>query len=85
MMALRQMASTTTIILVAEECDLDTAEGLTALFKRLATKMLLVTADNVAEPASAHANAQIIDVPRLDAPAVADIFKGYGIPQDNAS
>jgi len=85
MMALRQMAPKTTIILVADECDLDTAEELTALFKKLATKMLLVTADNVAEPASAHANTQVIDVPRLEQPVVADIFKSYGIPPDSAS
>lgn len=85
MMALRQMAPKTTIILVADECDLETAEELTALFRRLATKMLLVTADNVAEPASAHANTQVIDVPRLEQPVVADIFKGYGIPPDSAS
>jgi len=84
MMALRQMASKTTIILVADECDLDTAEGVAALFKKLATKMLLVTADNVAEPASAHANTQVIDVPRLERPVIADIFKGYGIPSDGA-
>jgi hypothetical protein len=84
MMALRQMASKTTIILVADECDLETAEGLTALFKRLASKMLLVTADNVADPASAHANTQVIEVPRLEQPVVADIFKGYGIPPDSA-
>ena len=85
MMALRQMAPKTTIILVADECDLDTAKELTALFKRLATKMLLVSADNVAEPASAHANTQVIDVPRLGKPVVADIFQGYGIPLDSAS
>ncbi len=85
MMALRQMAPKTTIILVADECDLDTAEELMALFKKLATKMLLVTADNVAEPASAHANTQVIDMPRLEQPVVADIFKGYGIPPDSAS
>lgn len=85
MMALRQMAPKTAIILVADECDLETAEELTALFRRLATKMLLVTADNVAEPASAHANTQVIDVPRLEQPVVADIFTGYGIPLDSAS
>ncbi|MEC5397340.1 hypothetical protein [Uliginosibacterium sp. H1] len=85
MMALRQMSQSTTIILVADECDLDTAEGLTALFKRLATRMLLVTAHNVAEATSAHVNTQVIDVPRLEQPAVADIFKGYGIPQNDAS
>lgn len=85
MMALRQMAPKTAIILVADECDLETAEELTALFRRLATKMLLVTADNVAEPPSAHANTQVIDVPRLEQPVVADIFKGYGIPLDSAS
>ncbi|MBD0681288.1 hypothetical protein [Pseudomonas sp. PSB11] len=85
MMALRQMARNTTIILVADECDLETAEGLTALFKKLAIKMLLVTADNVAEPASAHVNTQVIDVPRLEQPVVADIFLGYGIPLDSAS
>lgn len=85
MMALRRMAPKTTIILVADECDLDTAEELAALFKKLATKMLLVTAENVAEPPSAHANTQVIDVPRLEQPVVADIFKGYGIPPDSAS
>lgn len=81
---LTQMAATTTVIMVADECDLETAEELTALFKRRATKMLLVTADNVAEPASAHANAQVIDVPRLEQPVIAEIFKGYGIPADSA-
>lgn len=85
MMALRQMAPKTTIILVADECDLDTAEELTVLFKKRASKMLLVTAANVAEPASAHANTQVIDVPRLEQPVVADIFKSYGIPPDSAS
>ncbi|MCU6501992.1 hypothetical protein LPN04_29790 [Rugamonas sp. A1-17] len=85
MMALRQMASKTTIILVADECDLDTAGDLAALFKKVATNMLLVTADNVAEPASAHIKTQVIDVPRLEQPVVADIFKTYGIPPDSAS
>lgn len=85
MMVLRTMAPKTTIILVADECDLVTAEGLTALFRRVATKMLLVTADNVDEPTSAHANTQVIDVPRLEQPVVADIFKGYGIPLDSAN
>lgn len=85
MMALRQMAPKTTIILVADECDLDTADELTALFKKLATKMLLVTANNVAEHASAHSNTQVIEVPRLEQPVVAEIFAGYGIQQDSAS
>lgn len=85
LIALKQMAPKTTIILVADECDLETADELTALFRRLATKMLLVTADNAAEPTSAHANTQIIDVPRLEQPVVADIFKGYGIPLDSAN
>lgn len=81
---LTQMASTTTIILVADECDFDTAEELTALFKRRAANMLLVTTDNVAEPDSAHANTLVIDVPRLEQPVIAEIFKGYGIPNDSA-
>ena len=85
MMALRQMAPKTTIILVADECDLDTAGELTALFKRVATNMLLVTADNVAEPARAHVKTQVDDVPRLEQPVVTDIFKPYGIPPDSAS
>lgn len=85
MMVLRAMAPKTTIILVADECNLETAEELTALFRRVASKMLLVTADNVDEPTSAHANTQVIDVPRLEQPVVADIFKGYGIPLDSAS
>lgn len=85
MMALRQMAPKTTIILVADECDLDTANELTALFKKLAAKMLLVTANNVAESASAHANTHVIDMPRLKQPVIADIFKGYGIPENDAS
>lgn len=84
MMALRQMAPKTPIILIADECDLETAEGLTALFKKVAAQMLLVTAHNVAEPPTAHANTQIIEVPRLQQPVVTEIFKGYGIPPDDA-
>lgn len=84
MMALRQMARKTMIILVADDCDLDDAEALTALFKNLATKMLLVTANNVAEAASAHFNTQVIDVPKLSQPLIADIFKSYRIPPDIA-
>lgn len=85
MMALRRMAPNTAIILVADECDSEIASGLVSLFKRLATKMLLVTADNVAEPDGAYANAQVIDVPRLDAHVVADIFNSYGLPSDTTS
>jgi beta-phosphoglucomutase-like phosphatase (HAD superfamily) len=85
MTALRQLARNTAIILVADECDLETSEELIALFKRLAIKMLLVTADNVTEHASAHANALIINMPQLEQPVVADIFKGYSIPSDSAT
>lgn len=85
MMALRQLARNTAIILVADECDLETSEELIGLFRKLAIKMLLVTANNVTEHASAHANVQVIDMPRLEQPVVADIFKGYGIPSDSAS
>lgn len=85
MMALRQMASKTTVILVADDCDLDTAVVLSALFKKLATKMLLVTANNVAEHASAHSNTLVIEVPRLQQPVIAEIFTDYGIPQDSAN
>ncbi|MDY7507219.1 hypothetical protein [Ralstonia wenshanensis] len=81
---LRVLAPTTTIILVVDDCDFETAEELTALFRRRATRMLLVTADNVAEPASAHVNTQVIEVPRLEKPAIADIFAGYGIPHETA-
>lgn len=79
-----RMSAKTTVILFADDCDFDTAEELVALFKRKATKMLLITADNVAEPSTAHANVELIDVPRLLPPVIAEIFKGYGIPAENA-
>ena len=79
-----RMSAKTTVILFADDCTLDIAEELAALFKRRATKMLLITADKVAEPASAHANVELIDLPRLAQPIVAEIFKGYGVPAENA-
>lgn len=79
-----RMSAKTTVILFADDCDLDTAEVLVALFKRKATKMVLITADNVAEPSTAHSNVELIDVPRLLPPVIAEIFKGYGIPAENA-
>jgi hypothetical protein len=85
MMTLRNMAPKTTIILVADECDLETMGELMALFKRLATHMLLVTAHNVAERASDHVNTQVIEVPRLEPPVVREIFEGYGIPPADAT
>lgn len=80
--ALRNMAPHTTIVLVADECTQEIAEEIAVLFKRRATKMLLVTAHNVAE--QSHVNTQIVEVPRLEQPVVAEIFKGYGIPTDTA-
>jgi hypothetical protein len=85
MTALRRMAPETTIILIADECDLDTAMELTSLFKKRATKMLLVTTDNVDEPVSAHTNTLVIGMPPLEQPVIADIFQHYGIPSDTAS
>ncbi|MDQ0034495.1 hypothetical protein J2W30_002250 [Variovorax boronicumulans] len=79
-----RMSATTTVILFADDCTLDIAEELVAFFKRRATKMLLITADNVAEPSTAHANVELIDVPRLAPPIIAEIFKGYGVPAENA-
>lgn len=79
-----RMSSKTTVILFADDCDLGTAEDLVARFKRKATKMLLITADNVAEPSTAHANVELIDVPRLLPPVIAEIFKSYGIPAESA-
>lgn len=84
MTELIRMSSRTTVILFADDCDLGTAEDLVARFKRKATKMLLVTADNVAEPSTVHANVELIEVPRLLPPVIAEIFKGYGIPTENA-
>jgi len=84
MTELIRMSSRTTVILFADDCDLETAEDLVARFKRKATKMLLITADNVAEPSTAHTNVEVIDVPRLLPPVIAEIFKGYGIPAENA-
>jgi hypothetical protein len=84
LMALREMSATTTIILVGDECNLETAEQFGALFRRKATKMLLVTADNVLDPVHSNVNAELIEVPRLEQPIITDIFKGYGIPQEVA-
>lgn len=82
---LTRMAADTTIILVADECSLETAEELTALFKRRASKMLLLSADNVAESTSAHANVELIDVPPLEQTVIAEIFRSYDIPVDGAN
>ncbi|WP_186165055.1 hypothetical protein [Burkholderia gladioli] len=84
MEALRQMAPNTTIILVADDCDLDTSRELSALFRKRATKMLLVTANNLADGPSAHIDVQLIEMPRLLQPLLAEIFKGYGIVADEA-
>lgn len=85
MEALRQLVSDTTIILVADDCDLETSRELSALFRRPATKMLVVTANNLAEAPSAHVDVQLIEVPRLLQPMLAEIFKGYGIVADEAA
>ncbi|WP_343623520.1 hypothetical protein [Roseateles puraquae] len=79
-----RMSAKTTVILFADDCDLETADALTALFRRKATKMLLITADKVAEPSTAHANVELVDLPRLAPPVVAEIFKGYGVPAEDA-
>lgn len=84
MEALRQMAPSTTIILVADDCDLETSRELSALFRKRATKMLLLTANNMAEGPSSHTDAQLIEMPRLLQPILAEIFKGYGIVADEA-
>lgn len=84
MEALRQMAPDTIIVLVADDCDLETSRELSAHFRRRATKMLLVTANNLAETPSAHVDVQLIEVPRLLRPELAEIFKGYGIVADEA-
>lgn len=85
MEALRQMAPNTTIILVADDCDLETARELGAFFRKRATKMLLVTANNLMEPSSSHVDIQVIEVPQLQQPMLAEIFKGYGIAADEAT
>lgn len=82
--ALVEMSKDTTIVLVADECNLETASVLASRFKRRATNMLLVTADNEAEPSSAHIDVEVIDVAPLPRPAVSEIFKSYGIPVETA-
>lgn len=84
MEALRQMAPDTTIVLVADDCDLETSRELSAYFRKRATKMLLVTANNLAEAPSSHVDVQLIEMPRLLQPKLAEIFKGYGIVADEA-
>ena len=84
MEALRQMAPNTTIILVADDCDLDTSRELSAHFRKRAAKMLLVTANNLADGPSSHVDVQLIEMPRLLQPLLAEIFKGYGIVPDEA-
>lgn len=85
MTALHQMSDQTTIILVADECDFDTAEELKVRFKRRARKMLLVTADNVSEASTAHSDTRVIEVPQLEQPVVSEIFQGYRIPESDAN
>ena len=82
--ALQKMAPATTIILVADDCDLETAEELAAKLKRKAVKMLLVSIHNASESASAHNHMQVIDIPQLDLALMEAIFKNYGIAADDA-
>ena len=84
MEALRQMAPGTIIVLVADDCDLETSRELSAYFRKRASKMLLVTANNLAEAPSSHVDVQLIEVPRLLQPKLAEIFKDYGIVADEA-
>lgn len=79
MEALRQMAPNTIIVLVADDCDLETSRELSAYFRKRASKMLLVTANNLAEAPNSHIDVQLIEMPRLLQPELAEIFKGYGI------
>lgn len=84
MEALRQMVPYTVIVLVADDCDLETSRELSAHFRKRATKMLLVTANNLAEAPNSHVDVQLIEMPRLLQPELAEIFKGYGIVADEA-
>jgi hypothetical protein len=84
MEALRQMAPDTIIVLVADDCDLETSRELSAYFRKRSNKMLLVTANNLAEAPSSHVDVQLIEMPRLLQPKLAEIFKGYGIVADEA-
>jgi hypothetical protein len=79
-----EMSKDTTIILVADECDLEIASVLASRFKRRATNMLLITADNETESSSAHTEVDILDVAPLAQPAISEIFKSYGIPAETA-
>ncbi len=80
-----RMSANTTMILFADDCNLEVAEDLVTRFKRKATKMLLITADNVAEPSTAHSNVELIELPRLDSLVITEIFKGYGLPSETAA
>jgi len=84
MEALRQMAPGTVIVLVADDCDLETSRELSAYFRKRATKMLLMTANNLAEAPSSHVDVQLIEMPSLLQPKLAEIFKAYGIVADEA-
>lgn len=85
MEALRQMAPDTSIVLVADDCDLETSRELSAYFRKRATRMLLVTANNLAEAPNSHIDVQLIEMPRLLQPELTAIFKGYGIVADEAN
>jgi hypothetical protein len=83
--ALQRMAPSTTIILIADDCDLNTAEELATQFRRKACQMLLVTVHNISEPPSAHNQMQVMDIPRLEKALVGAIFESYGIAADDAN
>ncbi|MES2948155.1 MAG: hypothetical protein V4858_06375 [Pseudomonadota bacterium] len=82
--ALVEMSKDTTIVLFADECDLETASLLASRFKRRATNMLLVTANNEAEPSSSHTEVDVVEVAPLTRPTISEIFKSYGIPDETA-
>ena len=76
------LCKTAIVVLVADECDLETANLLQTRLKRIAPHFLLITIYNQFENDDSLENIQLLEVPSLSDEAMTRIFASYGIPED---
>jgi len=79
---LLKLVEKASVILVADECDYETATVLQSRLKRTATHFLLITLYNQVKNDDAIDSIQIVEVPPLSIEAMERIFESYGIPKD---
>lgn len=79
---LMALSKTARVVLVADECDFDTASVLQARLRRITANFLLITLFNQVASDDALGDVQLIGIPALSDQAMHKIFEGYGIPSD---